>query len=140
ALDGDADLLAIANLEADARGLAALGVLQHHIAGPKGRGAVDDAGLGELLGALVALDDVGTRDDDAAILADVEDAALDALVLAGHDDHEVVLLETYTHQITSGASETIFMKRLPRSSRATGPKMRVPIGSPSLLMRTALFA
>ena len=23
----------------------------------------------------------------------------------------------------------IFMKRLPRSSRATGPKMRVPIGS-----------
>jgi len=31
----------------------------------------------------------------------------------------------------------IFMKRLARSSRATGPKMRVPIGSFSLLMRTA---
>ena len=31
----------------------------------------------------------------------------------------------------------IFMNRLARSSRATGPKIRVPIGSFSLLMRTA---
>src|SRR2546426_5633724 len=31
-------------------------------------------------------------------------------------------------QITSGARDTIFMKFLSRSSRATGPKMRVPIG------------
>ena len=29
---------------------------------------------------------------------------------------------------TSGASEMIFMKRFSRSSRATGPKMRVPRG------------
>ena len=31
----------------------------------------------------------------------------------------------------------IFMNFLPRSSRVTGPKMRVPIGSPCLLMSTA---
>src|ERR1700757_4136830 len=38
---------------------------------------------------------------------------------------------------TSGASETIFMKRFSRSSRPTGPKMRVPRGSLSGLMMTA---
>jgi hypothetical protein len=38
-------------------------------------------------------------------------------------------------QRTSGASETIFMNRSVRSSRVTGPKMRVPIGSSLLLSR-----
>ena len=38
---------------------------------------------------------------------------------------------------TSGASETIFMNRSVRSSRVTGPKMRVPIGSSLLLSSTA---
>ena len=38
---------------------------------------------------------------------------------------------------TSGASEMIFMNRRSRSSRATGPNTRVPIGSPWSLMRTA---
>ncbi len=33
----------------------------------------------------------------------------------------------------------IFMNLRARSSRATGPKMRVPMGSLSLLMRTAEF-
>ena len=40
---------------------------------------------------------------------------------------------------TSGASDTIFMKFLSRSSRATGPNTRVPIGVPSSLMSTAAF-
>ena len=40
-------------------------------------------------------------------------------------------------QRTSGASETIFMNRSVRSSRVTGPKMRVPIGSSLLLSNTA---
>ncbi len=31
----------------------------------------------------------------------------------------------------------IFMNRLARSSRATGPKMRVPMGSPAGLIKTA---
>ena len=33
----------------------------------------------------------------------------------------------------------IFINFFQRSSRATGPKMRVPIGSPSLLMSTQAF-
>ena len=55
--------------------------------------------------------------------------AAGALVVAGDDDDFVVLLDPLRHHTTSGASEMIFMKLLPRSSRATGPKMRVPIGS-----------
>ena len=41
---------------------------------------------------------------------------------------------------TSGASEMIFMNRFSRSSRPTGPKMRVPRGSLSGLMITAAFS
>ena len=43
-------------------------------------------------------------------------------------------------QITSGARETIRMNFLSRSSRPTGPKIRVPRGSPLLLMMTAAFS
>src|SRR4051795_1274541 len=42
--------------------------------------------------------------------------------------------------MTSGASDTIFMNFLSRSSRPTGPKMRVPRGSPSFLRMTAPFS
>ena len=38
---------------------------------------------------------------------------------------------------TSGASEMIFMNCAVRSSRVTGPKMRVPIGSSLLVSSTA---
>src|SRR3989454_7048496 len=47
------------------------------------------------------------------------------------DDHDLVALpkaHAATHQRSSGASETIFMKLRSRSSRATGPKIRVPRG------------
>ena len=45
------------------------------------------------------------------------------------------------HQITSGARDRIFMYSLSRSSRATGPKIRVPRGFLSpVLMRTAAFS
>src|SRR5262249_36626524 len=43
-------------------------------------------------------------------------------------------------QSTSGARETIFMKFLSRSSRATGPKIRVPRGLFALSMITAAFS
>jgi hypothetical protein len=43
-------------------------------------------------------------------------------------------------QSTSGARLMIFMKRFSRSSRPTGPKMRVPRGSPSFLRITAAFS
>ena len=41
---------------------------------------------------------------------------------------------------TSGASEIIFMNPKDRSSRAIGPKIRVPIGSPLLAKSTAAFS
>src|SRR5690606_6287653 len=44
------------------------------------------------------------------------------------------------HQSTSGASDTIFMNRFSRSSRPTGPKMRVARGSPASLMMTAALS
>src|SRR4051812_20965038 len=40
---------------------------------------------------------------------------------------------------TSGANDTIFKNFFSRSSRATGPKTRVPTGSPVSLMSTAAF-
>ena len=40
---------------------------------------------------------------------------------------------------TSGANETIFKNFLSRNSRATGPKTRVPTGSPASLISTAAF-
>src|ERR1700742_2243306 len=42
--------------------------------------------------------------------------------------------------MTSGASETIFKNFLSRSSRATGPKTRVPTGSFESLITTAAFS
>ena len=42
--------------------------------------------------------------------------------------------------ITSGAREIIFINFLSRSSRATGPKIRVPTGSLLSLMMTAAFS
>ncbi len=61
-------------------------------------------------------------------------ATLTGLVLV--DD----LAEFAMAQSTSGASEMIFMKRFSRSSRPTGPKMRVPRGSPSGRSSTAAFS
>src|SRR5438034_2784246 len=54
----------------------------------------------------------------------------------------IVLLdiEPGHHHTTSGASETIFRNFFSRSSRATGPKTRVPTGSPVSLMSTAAFS
>jgi len=52
-----------------------------------------------------------------------------ALVAAVQHDDLVTLPDLGSHHSTSGASEMIFMWFLARSSRGTGPKMRVPIGS-----------
>src|SRR4029453_16871655 len=77
----------------------------------------------------VALDDVGALDVDLLLLGvGAQHAAAAALVLAGDHEHLVVAADPHrAHgQSPSGASETIFMKLRSRSSRATGPKMRVP--------------
>src|SRR6476646_6707040 len=44
------------------------------------------------------------------------------------------------HYSTSGARETILVKFLSRSSRATGPNTRVPLGLPSALIMTAALS
>ena len=61
---------------------------------------------------------------------DADHAAPLAAVLARDDPDRVVLLDVdaWHGYSTSGASEMIFMNRFSRSSRATGPKMRVPRG------------
>src|SRR3954467_596954 len=75
------------------------------------------------------------------LVVDVEHLAGLALLPAGEDEDRVSLLDPggALHHSTSGAREMIFMNFFARSSRATGPKMRVPIGSPSLLTITALL-
>src|SRR5690606_38662299 len=60
-----------------------------------------------------------------------------ALVAARYDDDLIALANPGSHHSTSGASEMIFMWFFARSSRGTGPKIRVPIGSFWLLMSTA---
>ena len=76
----------------------------------------------------------------------VDHLALLALVLAG-DDNDLILgfymqLHTFVilHYSTSGARDTIFMKSFSRSSRATGPKIRVPRGIFWSLMITAALS
>src|SRR6202043_671932 len=59
------------------------------------------------------------------------------LVAARDHDHRVALFDFRGHHNTSGASEMIFMWFLARSSRGTGPKMRVPTGSIWGLISTA---
>src|SRR5262249_58092220 len=51
--------------------------------------------------------------------------------------HLVALADFRRHHSTSGANEMIFMWFLARSSRGTGPKMRVPTGSICGLISTA---
>src|SRR6185503_12464775 len=127
---------------ADARRLVVPGVHQRHVGDVDGALLLDHAhgGVGPAgRRALVALDDVEALHVDPLLLrVDAQDLAGLALVLAGDDDHLVVRPEP--HQSTSGASETIFMKPPSRSSRATGPKMRVPRGLFWLSMITAAFS
>src|SRR3974377_1253317 len=59
------------------------------------------------------------------------------LVAAGQHHDLVALADLGGHHSTSGASEMIFMWFLARSSRGTGPKIRVPTGSDWLLISTA---
>src|SRR5690606_7266729 len=92
-----------------------------------------------LVGLDVLRDEVDALDDDAlAARVDAQYLARRALVLAGEDDHLVALADL--HQSTSGASEMMRMNFFSRSSRPTGPKMRVPRGSPPSRMSTAAFS
>src|SRR3954469_1616792 len=140
---GDARPLAVGRHgRADPGRLLLLGVDQRHVGDVDRRLALDDAGL--RVGVhrrrpLVALDDVDALDEDAVLLGlGAQDLAGLALVLAR--DHDDLVVTTDPHQSTSGASEMIFMKPPSRSSRATGPKMRVPRGLLAASMITAAFS
>src|SRR6185437_3604574 len=92
------------------------------------------AALGVRLGVL--LHHVDALDEHAAVGEHLDDGAFAALVAAAQYD-DVVTLANFLHHNTSGASEMIFMNCEVRSSRVTGPKMRVPIGSSLLVSSTA---
>src|SRR3954447_23449082 len=158
----DPDAAAVVVLAVADPGRPVLGVEHHHVAHVDGRLLRDDpALLGTALAradARVLLDAAHTLDQHALDLREGgDDAALGALVLTGQDEHRVALLDLHRRRLagallgasvrvgshdhsTSGASEMIRMKRLSRSSRPTGPKMRVPRGSPLSRMMTAAFS
>src|SRR5438876_9830214 len=98
----------------------------------------DDAaflGLGLLLVALHHVDAAHQR--LVLVGADLEYFAGTALVAAVQHDDLVTFPDLGSHHSTSGASEMIFIWFLARSSRGTGPKIRVPTGSSCGLMSTA---
>src|SRR5262249_15832809 len=139
---GDAHLapgIALAHeLEPDPGRLAVLGIGERQIGQVDGRFLGDDAAF--LLRALllVALDHVDAAHQGAALVGAYLDPLAGApLVAAGEHDHLVALADFRRHHSTSGASEMIFMWFLARSSRGTGPNMRVPTGSICGLISTA---
>src|SRR5918994_5438129 len=148
----DPDAAAFLVLAVADPGRLVLGVDHHHVAHVDGRLLRDDPAL---LGAALRRADAGVLlhaphalDQHPLHLREGgDDATLRALVLAGQDDDGVTLLDLHGRRLrlagaglagalvggshdhsTSGASEMIRMKRLSRSSRPTGPKMRVPRG------------
>ncbi len=114
--------------------------------------ALREAGVS--FGADTLLDDSDTFYDSQAFLGEDSDhpthftpviAGEDFDLISGFDVEfrctlATLLLEDNLFHRTSGANETIFMKPLSRSSRATGPKIREPRGSPSALMMTAALS
>src|SRR5262249_17407998 len=130
--------------QSDARAGVAVRVHQHHV-GDVDRGLLLGDAPRDVLGRIgphVALDHVDALDDDAPLAReDLDDLPLAPAVLAcDHDDLVVLLQLRVFHHSTSGASEMIFMNFFSRSSRATGPKTRVPTGSPSLEIKTAALS
>src|SRR5215216_4491337 len=101
------------------------------------------AGIAHRPRPAVLLHDVQVLDDHAPVgRTRLEDATLLAAIFSGEHLDEVALLDLHPrrHYRTSGASETIFMKFFSRSSRATGPKIRVPRGLRWLSISTAAFS
>src|SRR5690606_1334062 len=93
------------------------------------------------VGLGMALDHVDALDDQT-VLEYLHDGPAAAFIAAGGHDDFVTLANlvhclSSTLQSTSGAREMIFMNCAVRSSRVTGPKMRVPMGSSLLVSSTA---
>src|ERR1700710_3053069 len=137
---GDADCATvIQHPEADLGRLVGNRVHQFQVRQMDRRFLLDDPAWLAHAGRLgVAFSDGDALHDGAIVLReDLQHSATAALIGPGDDDYVVAVANASGHYKTSGAREMIFMNFLPRSSRTTGPKMRVPIGSCCLLIRTA---
>src|SRR4029078_7892341 len=124
--------------ESHARRLVVLGIEQRQVGEVHRALARDDAALLLRRLLLVALDHVDAAHQRSAVgRAHLDHLAAAALRAPRAHDHAIAFSDLGRHHSTSGASEMIFMWFLARSSRGTGPKMRVPTGSFCGLISTA---
>src|SRR5262249_20100720 len=125
--------------EPHTRAFAAGRIERHHVADVDRRILLDSPALRiPLARANVLPHAIDSFNNDAILVDDhPQHAAGFTLVRARDDHHLVAAFNVPGHQTTSLASETIFMKFLSRSSRATAPKIRVPRGLFSLSITTA---
>src|SRR3569623_1783131 len=135
---GDAHLGAILlNLETDAGRLAVLAD-ERNVRQLDWRLLGDDAAFLRLRLLLVTLHQIDAANQRTTFRrTHLEHFTGTTLVAARDDDDLIALADLGSHYSTSGASEMIFMWFLARSSRGTGPKIRVPTGSDRLLISTA---
>src|ERR1700719_2524072 len=135
---GDAYLLAIRlNLETYA-GRPAVLADDRNVGQVDRRLLRDDAALLGLGLLLVAFDEIDAAHQRLALVGThLVHLAGATLVATRQHDNLVTLPDLGSHHSTSGASEMIFMWFLARSSRGTGPKIRVPTGSAWVLISTA---
>src|SRR5437660_5250116 len=135
---GEADLLVSHDLEADAPRLAVLRMCQREVRQVDGGFLRDDAALLARALLLMTLDHMNAAHQRTLLrAAHLDHLAAPSLVAAGNDHDGIALADLRRHHSTSGASEMIFMWFFARSSRGTGPKMRVPTGSICGLISTA---
>src|SRR3984957_10578878 len=139
---GDAHFLALLafahDFESDTGRLAVLRIGQRHIRQVDRRFFGNDAPRLRRALALMPLDHIDPAHQHAIVVtAHLDDFAALALVAPGDNDDRVAFFDLSRHHSTSGASEMIFMWFFARSSRGTGPKMRVPTGSICGLISTA---
>src|SRR5438094_5267780 len=127
------------DLDAPPRGLVAPRAHDEHVGERQRPLALDDAALAQLLRrTLVLLDHVDVLDEHASLLGEhAQHLAALAPLAAGNDADGIAATNVNAlHQMTSGAREMILVNCRSRSSRATGPKMRVPTGFSSALIST----
>src|SRR5580765_2330279 len=141
ALDRDAMLGAVLFLEPHACAFSRCRVQRHHVADVDRRVLLNATALRiPLIGTHVLPHAIDTFDDNAIAIGNQPQNAADfATVGARYDHHLLAGFNVPGHHTTSLARETIFMKFLSRSSRATAPKIRVPLGLFSSSITTAAF-
>src|SRR5262249_25132082 len=110
--------VAFDDLEADPCRLVLFRIEMGHVGNVDRGFLLDDTALRRLRRTGVPLHHIDALNDDAVFLGQrLDDFASAALVAARQNDHAIALFDLELgHHSTSGASETIFMNFLPRSS------------------------